>query len=240
MKCLIVAFALIGILASLNSVRQAQAQEAYVFYSLRADELEYRRGDEDEDLIAWTGSAFIGTDELKLRLLAQGEYDLNADSFDTLENQAVLQIPVSTFFDIKGGIRVDTPKGADRWYGVVGLAGLAPQWFEVETDFYVSETGDTSARLGGEYQLLLTNYLILTPSAEVNLAFSSDREVGVGSGFNDVELGMRLGYDLIARIFSPYVGIVYERLFGQTADFARDENEDVEGWRLAIGARLMF
>ena len=104
----------------------------------------------------------------------------------------------------------------------------------------VSETGDTSARLDVEYELLLTNYLILTPSAEVKLAFSSDREIGVGSGVNDVEIGMRLGYDVIDRRFSPYVGVVYERLFGQTEDFAREENEDVDGWRLAIGAKLMF
>ena len=88
--------------------------------------------------------------------------------------------------------------------------------------------------------LLLTNYLILSPSAEVNVAFASDRKIGVGSGFNDIEAGVRLSYDVIDRTFSPYVGIVYERLFGQTADFARDEDEDVDGWRLAIGARLMF
>jgi copper resistance protein B len=241
MKRLVIAFALMGISASLNFVGQATAQEKeLVFYGLQLEEFEYRRGDEDEDLLAWDGDAFIGTDELKLRWLGEGEYDLNADQFETLENRLVLQKPISTFFDIKGGVRVDTPKGTDRWYGIIGVAGLAPQWFEVDADFFVSETGDTSARLDVEYELLLTNYLILTPSAEVNVAFTSDREIGVGSGINDVEFGMRLGYDVIDRRFSPYVGIVYERLFGQTEDFAREENEDVDGWRLAIGAKLMF
>ncbi|MBT5896643.1 MAG: copper resistance protein B, partial [Rhodospirillaceae bacterium] len=67
-----------------------------------------------------------------------------------------------------------------------------------------------------------------------------DREIGVGSGFNDIEIGARLSYDVIDRTFSPYVGLVYERKFGQTADFAEDEGEDGEGWRLAVGAKIMF
>jgi copper resistance protein B len=241
MKSLMTAFAWIGVFAACGLGAPAQAQEkAYLFYGLQMEEFEYRLGDEDEDLLAWDGDAFIGTDELKLRWRGEGEYDLNADSFETLENRIVLQKPISTFFDIKGGVRVDTPKGTDRWYGVLGVTGLAPQWFEVDADLFVSETGDTSARLDVEYELLLTNYWILTPSAEVNFAFTSDREPGVGSGVNDIEIGARLSYDVIDRTFSPYLGVVYERLFGQTEDFARDEGEDVDGWRLAIGAKLMF
>ncbi|MFP6747468.1 MAG: copper resistance protein B, partial [Alphaproteobacteria bacterium] len=110
----------------------------------------------------------------------------------------------------------------------------------VDADFFIAETGDASARLDVEYELLLTNFLILTPSAEINAAFSSDREAGIGSGLNDIEIGLRLGYDVIDRRFSPYTGIVYERKFGQTKDFAEAEGEDTEGWRFVIGARLMF
>lgn len=241
MKSLKTAFAWIGAFAASGLAIPAQAQEkAYLFYGLQMEEFEYRLGDEDEDLFAWDGDGFIGTDELKLRWMGEGEYDLNEGSFEALENRLVLQRPISTFFDIKGGVRVDTPEGADRWYGVVGVTGLAPQWFEVDADLFVSETGDASARLDVEYELLLTNYWILTPSAEVNFAFTSDREIGIGSGVNDIEIGARLSYDVIDRSFSPYLGIVYERLFGQTEDFALDEGEDVDGWRLAIGAKLMF
>ena len=51
------------------------------------------------------------------------------------------------------------------------FTGLAPQWFEGDADVFLSETGDASARMDVEYELLLTKYLILTPSAEVNIAF---------------------------------------------------------------------
>lgn len=241
MKKRFIAFASIAVLASLSLANQAWAQEkAATLYGAQLEEFEYRSGDEDEDLLAWNGDAFVGTDELKLRWLGEGEYDLDKADFETLENRLVLQIPVSSFFDVKGGVRLDAPKGADRWYGVLGLTGLAPQWFEIDADLFVSETGDTSVRLDVEYELLLTNYLILTPSVEANVAFSADREIGVGSGFNDIEIGARLSYDVIDRTFSPYVGLVYERKFGQTADFAEDEGEDGEGWRLAVGAKIMF
>jgi copper resistance protein B len=215
-------------------------QVAATWYGVQMEQLELRRGDENEDLAAWNGDAFYGTDELKVRWLGEAEYDRRTSSFETLENRLVLQKPVSTFFDIKAGVRLDTPRGTDRWYGVVGVTGLAPQWFEIDADLFVSETGDASARFDVEYELLLTNRLILTPSADINIAFSDDPEIGIGSGFSSVEIGTRLGYDLIDRAVSPYLGLVYERSFGDTADLARTEGEDVEGWRIAIGTKLLF
>lgn len=99
--------------------------------------------------------------------------------------------------------------------------GLAPQWFEVDADLFVSETGDGSARLDVEYEGLLTNRLILTPSLELNAAFSEDREIEVGRGFSSAEIGLRLSYDLIDRAVAPYIGVAYERKLGKTADFAK-------------------
>lgn len=219
----------------------ASAQEkGMLFYGLQMEELEYRRGDEGERLLSWNGDAFVGTDELKLRWLGEGEYDKLGKRFEKLENRLVLQTPISTFFDVKGGVRLDTPKGPDRWYGVLGLTGLAPQWFELDADLFVSEKGDASARLDVEYEFLLTNRLILRPSADINLAFSDDTPVGIKAGFTSVEAGMRLSYDLIDRAFSPYFGVVYERKLGNTADLARDEGEDIEGWRAVFGTRVVF
>ena len=237
----LIAYILVGVVAALSASSPAFAQsKTMVYYGLQMEELEYRRGDEGEDVLAWNGDAFIGTDELKLRWLSEGEYDTNANAYETLENRLVLQTPISTFFDVKGGVRLDIPAGVDRWYGVLGVTGLAPQWFEIDADLFISETGDVSARLDVEYELLITNRLILTPSAEINVAFSDDQEIGIGAGVSDIEVGLRLSYDLIDRSVSPYLGFVYERKLGNTADFARDEGEDVEGWRAVVGTKLMF
>ncbi|MET4733005.1 copper resistance protein B [Thalassospira sp. MBR-102] len=220
--------------------RAGMAMDASIYYGFQAEQFEYRVGDESEKRLVWDADAFVGTDELKLRWQGEGERDLDAESYEKLENRFVLQTPISDFFDAKGGVRVDTPEGADRWYGTVGIVGLAPQWFEVDADLFVSETGDGSARLDVEYEGLLTNRLILTPSFEINAAFSEDREIEIGKGISSAEFGLRLSYDLIDRAIVPYVGVAYERKFGDTADFAKHDGEDYEATYIVTGIRLMF
>lgn len=224
-----------------GAAHPATAQETdLVFYGFQLEEFEHRVGDESEELLVWNGDAFVGTDELKLRWLSEGEYDTDESQFETLENRLVLQMPVTDFFDVKAGVRADTPKGKSRLYGVLGITGLAKQWIEVDADLFVSDKGDASARLDAEYELLLTNRITLTPSADLNVAFSDDLKMGVGSGFSSAEVGMRLSYDVVDRLISPYIGVVWERKFGETADFAREEGEDVEAWFFAIGMKVLF
>lgn len=219
----------------------ATAQETDLHYwGLQLEEFEYRAGDEGEDLFVYDGDAFYGTDEWKVRWLGEGEVKLDEDKVETLENRFMVQTPISEFFDGKVGVRVDTPTGPDRWYGVIGVQGLAQQWFEIDADIFVSETADVSARLDGEYELLLTNRLILTPSVELNVAFTEDTEIGVGRGLSKGEFGLRMSYDAVDRLISPYVGAVYERKFFDTARFARQEGDDTEAWFGVIGMKLVF
>ena len=44
----------------------------------------------------------------------------------------------------------------------------------------------------------------------------------VGAWGPTLEVGLRLSYDLIDRAVAPYVGVHYERVYFETADFARD------------------
>jgi copper resistance protein B len=234
-------YPLFAVLCAVPAMKPALAQETeFLAYGFQLEEFEYRFGDESEKLAVWNGDAFVGTDEIKLRWLGEGEYDTRASKFETLENRLVLQAPVTDFFDVKAGARLDSPKGKSRWYGVLGLTGLAKQWIEIDADLFVSEIGDVSARLNAEYELLLTNRLILTPSADIDFAFSDDRKMDVGAGLSKVEVGLRLSYDILDRALSPYVGVVWERKFGRTADFHRDEGEDIESWYFAVGMRVLF
>ena len=227
--------------AALLFAPSAHAQEKnFTFYGFQLEEFEHRWGDEREELAVWNGDAFIGTDEIKLRWLGEGEYDLRASKAESLENRLVLQAPVSDFFDVKAGARLVSPKGKSRWYGVLGLTGLAKQWVEIDADLFVSEKGDASVRLDADYEILLTNRLILVPSADIDVAFSDDRKMEVGRGLSSAEFSLRLSYDLVDRSVAPYVGAVWERKFGRTADFAREEGEDIEAWFLTVGMRIMF
>jgi copper resistance protein B len=215
-------------------------KEALTFWGAQFEELEYRYSDDDEELGVWSGDAFFGNDSLKLRWLSKGEYAIEDQSYEKLENQILVQTPVSDFFDAKAGVRFDTPEGPDRTYAVLGLTGLAPQWFEVDASLYLSDEGDTSAEFDAEYELLITNHLILSAVVDATIALSEDREIGVGKGLVSTETGLRLSYDLLDRAFSPYVGVVHERKYGDTADFAKAEGGGTEDWFAVIGARISF
>lgn len=215
-------------------------KQALTSWGVQFEEFEYRYSDDDEELGVWNGDFFYGTDDLKVRWLTKGEYAIEEQAYEQLENQLVGQIPISRFFDAKAGVRFDTPEGPDRTYAVVGVAGLAPQWFEIDANLYVSDEGDTSAELDAEYELLLTNHWILAATLDATVALSEDREIGVGKGLVSTETGFRLSYDLIDRSFSPYLGVVHERKYGDTADFSEAEGGSADDWFAVVGARISF
>lgn len=227
-----------GALAPAISSMPAAAQETqFIAYGTTFEQLEYR-GSSGSDVLAWDGDFFVGTDEWKFVWQTEGEYATEPDEFETLENQFLVTRLITDFFDLKAGIRYDAPAGEDRAYGVLGLQGLAPQFIEVDTDLFVSEKGDVSARLDLDYEILITNRIVLTPTAEIDFAFSDDEDIGVGSGLVSTEFGLRLSYDLIDRAIAPYFGVHYERVYFETADFARDEGEDVDDIFGVMGVKI--
>ena len=206
-------------------------------WGVQAEQLEYRFND-DTRIFAWDFDALVGSDELKFVWRSEAEYDLKEEAFETLENQARLQTPVSDFFDAVVGVRVDTPAGPDRVYGVLGLHGLTQQWFEIDADLFLSD--HPSFRFEAEYEALITNRIVLVPSIEVDLPFTDDEAVGVGAFGPKLEVGARLSYDLIDRALAPYIGVHYERVCGETADLAREDGEDAGEFFFVAGARVMF
>ena len=116
---------------------------------------------------------------------------------------------------------------------------LAPYLFEVDGGIFIGESGQVGARLEAEYEYLLTQRLILSPEIEVDFYSKDDEAVGIGSGLSDLELGLRLRYE-IRREFAPYIGVNWTKQFGQTADFARDEGEDTSDVQFVAGIRAWF
>jgi len=224
--------------ALLGAPAQAEKMDDQLFTLVKIDQLEYRHQDGD-DLIVWEGQGRIGNDENKLTLKTEGEYVRNAGIFERAETQLLYQRLISDFFDAQIGIRHDIKPDPSRTFGVIGINGLAPQWFETDASLFVSHKGDASVRLEAEYDIRFTQRLLLEPSAEINIAFSDDKKTGVGSGLSDVELGLRLRYEIV-REFAPYIGINWERKIGKTSDFASEEGEDSNVFSLVAGIRVFF
>ncbi len=209
-----------------------------LIWGVEVEQFEYRMGEGGDDLFAWDFDAIIGTDELKFVWRSEAEYEKDPRRFETLENQARLQTPISDFFDAVGGVRFESPKGANRVSGVVGVHGLAEQWVEVDADLFLS--GDPSARFEVEYEGLITNRITLTPSLEVDLPFTDDEEFEFGAWGPKVEFGARLSYDLVDRALSPYIGIHYEQVFGKTKDIAEEDGKDDNAVFGVVGLRMLF
>jgi copper resistance protein B len=119
------------------------------------------------------------------------------------------------------------------------VQGIAPYWFELDLSAYVGSEGRTALRLEAEYELLLTQRLVLQPRAEFNVYGRSDEERGIGSGLSDATAGLRLRYE-ITRQFAPYVGIEWAGSFGETEDFARAAGERSNETRWIAGVRFWF
>src|SRR5579885_3139464 len=146
---------------------------------------------------------------------------------------------ITTYFDLQAGLRSDIDSRSTRHWGAVGIQGLAPLFFDIEATAYVSDQGHFAARFKGSYDLLITQRLVLQPEAELNLYSKADPARLVGAGFSDLDLGLRLRYE-ITRKFAPYIGVSYENKFGQTASLARRAGESTNGVRLLLGVRMWF
>lgn len=146
---------------------------------------------------------------------------------------------ISRWWDVVAGVRQDFRPGDPQTWAAAGIQGLAPYWFEVEATGYVGAGGRTHARFEVEYDLLLTNRLILQPLVELEVYGKDDRQRGIGAGLSSLETGLRLRYE-IRRELAPYVGVTWDRKLFGTADFARVDGERTSTARLAFGLRTWF
>ncbi|BCX18373.1 MAG: hypothetical protein KatS3mg117_2055 [Geminicoccaceae bacterium] len=229
--------AVLPALTLVEPVRAAETGHLHLFHALQVEQLEQRIRN-GANAVAWEAHAWIGTDDHKAWLETKGEKP-NGERPEQAEFQLLYSRRISDYFDGRVGIRYDVAPSPDRGFAVLSLHGLAPYWFEVDASAFLSDEGELSARISAEYELLITQQLILQPSAEVDLAAQSVRERGIGSGLGAVELGLRLRYELVRKV-APYVGILWERKFGDTADLAREEGEDADDLSFLVGIRFFL
>lgn len=201
-----------------------------------ADQLEWQDADAGSAL-AWDLSGWFGGDIDRLAFRAEGER--LAGHTEKAELQLLWSHAIGPWWESVLGVRQDFKPGPAQTWAAFGVQGMPLYGLETEVTAFLGEGGQSALRLGAEYDILLTNRLILQPAAELNLHGRKDEARGVGSGLSDLELGLRLRYE-IRREFAPYLGVSWHRACGNTADLHREHGEKVSEARLVAGIRFWF
>jgi copper resistance protein B len=201
------------------------------------ESLEYRahRG-KDGYLVegaVWTGNE---TDRAVFAFEAEGAFGGKAEA---IELDAYWSHAINPWFNLQLGARHDLRPDPERSYALVGLQGLLPYWIEAEGQLFVSNKGDVHFSGTIAHDIRVTQRFVIEPEVELDLALQDVPELGIGAGFDTLELSARARYEL-ARSFAPYIGVAWERKLGGSADFALLEGEKPSVVSFVVGLRAWF
>lgn len=206
------------------------------FGHLLVNSLEAASGDGEHgqhvDVEGWYGGDFD-----KVWLKTEGER--RNGRLESLRTEALWDHAFAPYWSTQLGVRHDTGGGDARNWLAFGVQGLAPYWFETEATAYVRSGGQFGARADVRYELLFTQRLILEPQLQANLYSRADPQHGTGSGLSDLSFGLRLRYE-VRRQFAPYIGVTWQRKFGDAARFAEQSGGRRQQLQAVAGARVWF
>jgi copper resistance protein B len=222
--------------AAFPDVEGHAAHDKAVHYFVLFDQLEWQAGAGTDGLSIDT-RGWVGGDRDRLWFRAEG--DGENGRVGEAQTHVLYGRQFSRWWDVVAGVRQDFRPGPAQTWAAFGVQGLAPYWFEVEATAYVGASSRTHARFEVEYELLLTDRLVLQPLVEAEIFGKSDPERGVGAGLSTTDAGFRLRYEF-RREVAPYVGITWKNKWGKTADFAEAAGEETGGARFVTGLRLWF
>jgi copper resistance protein B len=187
--------------------------------------------------LAWDAQAWLGGDLNRLWIRTEGEQvdgELESAGIELLYGRSV-----APWWDVVAGLRHDFKPGPSQDFLALGVVGMTPYKFELEATAYIGSSGGSALHFGLEYETLLTNRLIAQPLIEAEFNGQSDAERGIGSGLSTAEAGIRLRYEF-SRRFAPYIGVSWEKAYGQTAQYREAEGEETDEMRVVAGLRLWF
>ncbi len=215
--------------------RQLKLADDRAFWSVLGDRFEYNEGHENivYDLQGWYGTTYD-------RLVAKAEGDIADGRLEESQTDLLWGHALNAYFDTQLGVRFDQyDEGENRLWLALGIQGLAPYWIELDVTAYLDDSGRTALTLEAEYELLLTQKLILQPRVELSLYGKNDPDNGLGKGLSDLSLGLRLRYEF-SRRFAPYIGVEWSDAYGDTADYIRAAGDEVSATLFVAGLRFRF
>lgn len=183
----------------------------------------------------WDTKGWIGRDRDRLWFRTEGQRALGR--LNDAQSHLLYGRQFSRWWDVLVGVRQDFAPGAAQTWAAAGVQGLAPYWFNVEATAYLGANGRNHYRFETEYEVLLTNRLVLQPMAEMEIYGKPDLEHDRDRGLSTLDFGFRLRY-LIRRELAPYVGVAWHQKHFGTADLARANGEPTGGAHFVAGLRF--
>jgi copper resistance protein B len=214
---------------------QLSLADEMVFTGLWVDRFEYVES-HDIDATEFEGHAWIG--DSYNRFLLRSEIEIIEDTLDVAEIDLLHSRAISPFWDLRLGVRREVRDEGHRNWASIGLAGLAPYWFEIDASLFVGEGGNTLLDIEAEYDLLLTQRLVMQPRLDVHTYGKTDTTMRQGEGLSLVKWGFRLRYEF-DRQFAPYFGIERVLKYGKTADLLLPDEDRADTHWIA-GLKFWF
>jgi copper resistance protein B len=222
--------------AAFPALTSGQEHHSQWFSKVLVDELETWEAD-DGRALRWGAQAWVGSDLNRVWLRSGGERVGGVT--EAADVELLFGRGISPWWDVVAGVRHDFRPGDGRDYLAVGVIGMAPYKFEVDATAYLGESGQSALRLEAEYEALLGPRWVLQPKLEAAFYGKDEPARGIGQGLNTLEAGLRLRYE-VRRRFAPYVGVAWERAYGQAARLRRMDGADVSDLHMVAGVRLWF
>jgi copper resistance protein B len=214
------------------------AEDNMLFKHFWSNQLEGRSGGAGNQF-RWEGEGWIGTDMNRLWVKSEGFAGNGEVSDGDQEALYDRPMPRMRYFDAQSGIRVDGDSGPMRVWAALGLEGLAPYFFALEPTLYIRDGGNVAGRIEGSWDLFVTQRWVLQPQAELNFYSKDDAPRKTGSGFSDVDAGIRLRYEVTRKV-NPYLGWAYDGKYGGSARYLREAGQAPDKSDFVFGFRVLY
>lgn len=213
--------------AALISSLSAAGKDDPLNYKVTFDALQMKYDNNKDKTFEWDMNAWLGYDLNKIYIYSEGE---RTKSENESENQIVWSNAIAPYWDIQYGLGIDKTKENTKNWAVLAFSGMSSYFFEIRTAFLLDDNGNLGLRASAENEFLLTQKLRINVNSELSAYSKDDEKYEIQRGFSSLSLGANLKYE-ITKEFAPYIGLVYDKSFGDNTSSATS---------LVLGISLWF
>lgn len=229
-------FKTLAIAASLSAAAFAVPAAAQPL-SASVDLLEVHLGKGEDHLVLESfATVGEGANQFVLKLDAGSD---TRTAFDDATVHALYSREVAPGVKVLGGARRDIRAGSDLTYGALGIETELVPGLAAETYAWLSQNGDLTGELKAIAGVPLLPGFTLEPRAVLGWSAQEIAAEALGSGLTDIEASVRLRRELLPNL-NAYVGVVHERLLGNTRAAAIAAGDVAQVTRAVVGVGFGF